>query len=319
MKRYVIIALALAAASCENASEYNGAQRDPKMIISAIMGPNMANLADDAREVYVKESVSIFGDRKPQPVEGAQFTLLHNGTVATTTTTDGVVYYHFPMAAGDKIELKGSSPLHGTVTATDIVPEKAVIKKIEHKWFMRDGRQYLRLKVTIADKPGEHNYYRFAARNYYKVQFTEKNRYDDEPRIFIDEHSFDNEIFYDDEIAFKSASNDPGGDDMTWSCISDELFSGREYTFDLFIKMEHEVYANGHRVKPEELIARTATIEVQTLSENLFKYIRSADIQANEHNFSEPTRMFTNIAGGYGILGTYNAAEAVADIKADIE
>lgn len=42
---------------------------------------------------------------------------------------------------------------------------------------------------------------------------------------------------------------------------------------------------------------------------NLFKYLRSLELAMSGDNLSEPVKIYTNIEGGYGILGTYIIAE----------
>jgi len=322
-----LLGVALCATACQGTIDFDGPGRDPKMIVGAVIGPTLDAENDDRQFVHVTESIFLFGDRpydSPRgEVEGAAFTIRRNGVEVEKDVEldkDGNpadTYYHIPTVTGDRLELTGTSLRHGSVSASDVVPAPADFRRLETEWFRGErGDWCLRTRVTVADPAGERNYYRFSARSLTKTKMT-YTQWDGTENVFDQDYSLNHDVFVDSEIAFSNAVGDPAMGSMTWSAISDELFDGREYTFELYIKLDRRM-DTGWGNSPDyvmEVLSQSVTLEVQTLSENLFKYRRSADIQSNEHNFSEPTRLYTNVKGGYGIFGTYNVASKSAELE----
>jgi hypothetical protein len=278
---------------------------------------------DETHYMEVTESVFLFGNKKPEKVVDAAFRAHINGVEAPVEydSDSKNLYCYFPakLSAGDKIELSGESPLHGKVSGMDVVPHPAEIKELKTEWFTgeKDGRSYLRTLVTLADKPGEKNRYRIVIRTYTKVHVDA----DEWHEAYEYDYTHTHDVFIDREILF---SNLGGGvlsgdedDAHTFRIFSDELFDGKEYTLDVYAQIDRIINpGNGFGdYVPATVVERNVTVEIQTLSENYFKYLRSLELAMAENNFSEPVKIYTNIAGGYGILGVYNTASKTAGLE----
>ena len=80
-----------------------------------------------------------------------------------------------------------------------------------------------------------------------------------------------------------------------FAIFSDELFQDKEYTLNVYIKLDNFIDADQY-----------VKVEIHSLSENLYKYLRSVELASNGDNFSEPVKLYSNIKWGYGILGAFS-------------
>jgi hypothetical protein len=328
MKKYMMPLLGVALmASCERTIDFNGKASDPKLIVGAVIGPDAR---DNELTVRVAESVFLYGGQKPQPVTDATFRIRKNGVEVRkdVEVIDGVEKSHFylPVTAGDRLELEGETPKHGKVRASDVVPFPADIRDLTTEWFQSDadGKWYLRTLVTFVDKPGERDYYRVRIKS--ETDYIQTFWSGDEWLTREDTHKQDHGSGYTDrEMLMRNFGGDPVGGNDTWGQFSDELIDGQQYTLDLYIQLDRELpwgdfYTGSERppldpgVTPGyKTTAIRVTVEMHTISENLFRYLRSAELMNNGHNFSEPVKLFTNVEGGYGIFGAYNVASKTAE------
>jgi len=51
------------------------------------------------------------------------------------------------------------------------------------------------------------------------------------------------------------------------------------------------------------------------LSENLYLYLKSLELALAADRFQEPVKIFTNVDGGYGIVGVYNIGIKDIDVE----
>jgi hypothetical protein len=331
MKKYIMPLLALALlASCEKTIDFNGKVPDPKLIVGGIIE---VGAKDDKHVIQVTESVFLYGGQKPQPVTDATFRIWRNGVEVPEdieTWDDGSTHRHFhlPVVAGDRLELEGETPKHGKVRAADVVPTAPDFRDLKSEWFQQDGKWYLNTPVTIADPVGEKNYYRIMITSQTDYTMTYWTGWGDYGRWETVENQWFQEYgsgYTEREIVFNNFGGDPIGGSTSWGQISDELIDGKEYTLDIYIQLDRELpWKSDAYFDPDDsdnnsgryykITGQRVTVEVQTLSENLFKYLRSAEVMDNEHNFSEPTKLFTNVEGGYGIFGAYNIASKTVEL-----
>ncbi|MDR1755543.1 MAG: DUF4249 domain-containing protein [Culturomica sp.] len=321
-----LLSAALLAMACENEMDFKGDERTPKMYVNTILGPEA-----EERFIEVSESVFLFGNRKPQPVNNAAFKVWRNGAEVpvkhTTAEDSGHTLYTFssPLSAGDKLELSGESPLHGAIAGSDVMPEPARIKEVKTEWFTgkekrwpyEKEKSYLRTLVTLADKPEEKNYYRIIVRS--ETDYTYSYQKWDETVVTGEsEYRQTHEVYVDREVLFNNnVGNVLAGDEedaRMYRIFSDELFAGREYTLNVYVQLDRTLEEWGNSGYTYEVTGQRVTIEILTLSENLFRHLRSVELAYIENNFSEPVKIYTNITGGYGIFGMYNVAEKRVEV-----
>jgi hypothetical protein len=324
MKKHILplTAVALTLASCDKPVDFNGEGPSPKLVIDAIAGPNRGfkmgynynspEYDANTHLIYFKEAVFLFGGTKPAPVTDPSFRVLLNGTVIPVETTSKYAHFNTPLAAGDRLEISVETPLHDRVTASDIVPAPAVISDLRTEWFSdsKDNTWYLRTLVTVDDPAGESNYYRFAIRSTARYRTTVTHWvYNPETGIHDPvevEREYDvtedHEVLTDHELLFSRTDNFPSAEQ--WRQVSDEVFDGRSYTFNLYAGVPR----SPHVPYETELVDYSVTVDVHTLSAATFKHLRSLDIAADGNNLTEPAKIYSNVEGGYGIVGTYNVA-----------
>lgn len=333
-KLFILVVFALA--SCDRVIDFDGAVPPPKLVVNLFAGPNRAikdryasysvpKFEPDTHLIDIQEAVFLFGDRKPEPIANPALRVLLNGTelpveVETDWQTNKLYrHIHTPLTAGDRLEFEASTARHGRVTASDVVPTAARIVDLRTEWIDHsDGSgSSLRMLVTVADPAGEKNYYRFAALSTDSYRYTQiKYPYDPETGEYVPTpvtSEYDvverKDVLTDREVLFNRTEADIS-DAAQWGQIADEMFDGRTYTFDLHIRLARVPYGHSYA----ELLSRTVTIDVETLSESTFRYLRSMEIYDSSDNLSEPVQIYTNIAGGYGIVGAYNVASRTAVI-----
>jgi len=333
MKKQIITALAavaVVAAGCENDMTYRGEVRDPKMRLSAIFGPSPGNTP---HTIHVGETVSVWGDHAPREVTDATLRVLRNGKELTVEPFETSTGIHLPytfvtdMVAGDRFEFVGSSPLHGAVSASTVVPRPADITGIKIEPFFGgdnpstparegNGMPYVRALVTIADPPGERNYYRVEIYSvtHYIRKYTKWAPVTGDPVTVIERYNEDQlcTLITNDEILYQDINGNPTGID-SWGQFSDELIDGREYTLNVYVQTSHGRGYGLDYVPAEHLegiftLGESVRVEVHTLSPELFGYLRYVDMMDVYSALTEPLQIFSNVAGGHGIFGAYNVA-----------
>jgi hypothetical protein len=287
---------------CEKDIDFGGKEPAPKMVVNAVI-----NAQSDTNLIKISESVFDFSGQKPGIVENPEIHLNINEKECGQIWLDTIIgvhsYYKFvsELNAGDKIEFSAHTPKRGTVNAYDIVPNNAVeIKNIDHSWFIKDGTGYLRLYVTLKDNPQERDFYRIVVKTKGILMH---------PSI----HEPDNiwslkNIFIDDEMLFHNPTETEGEGKSPnfYRIFSDDMIQGKEYTLNIYIEESNSADSNWN-----DYVRQWVKVEIHTLSENLYQNLHSQElaIGPSDDVFSEPVKIYTNMQGGYGILGVYNISE----------
>ena len=287
---------------CERDVNFGEKEPAPKIVVNAVI-----NAQSDTNLIKISESVFDFSGQKPSVVENPEIHLNINGKECNQLWLDTIIgvhaYYKFTskLNIGDKIEFSAHTPKHGTVKGYDIVPANNVkIKKIDHSWFVKDGRGYLRLYVTLKDNPQERNFYRIVVRTKGDVvhpSIQEPNNIWALKNIFID-----------DEMLFHNPTEteEKGSAANFYRLFTDDLFQGKEYTLNIYIEE-----ANAMDDTWIDYARQYVKVEIHTLSEKLYQNLHSQELATGTTGdvFSEPVKIYTNMQGGYGILGIYNVTE----------
>jgi hypothetical protein len=292
---------AILSSSCEKGVDFKGEKTSPKIVINSII-----HAKSDTGAIKISESVFDYSDQQPKVVENPEIHLSINEKECPQVWLDTVVglhaYYKFAsrLNVGDKVELAAHTPEHGAARGFDNVPAIAEIKNVKTSWFRRNGLGYLRLYVALNDNPQERNFYRIVVRtNDVLVHPSLQEPYN---------HWDLKDIFVDDEILFNNPTeeDEEGKTPNYYKIFSDEMFSGKEYTLNVYI--QHDNFAMDAQLG---YVRQSVKVELQTLSEKLYQNLRSQELASGTTGdvFSEPVKIYTNIQGGYGILGIYNSTE----------
>jgi hypothetical protein len=287
---------------CEKDVDFNGKVPSPKIVVNSII-----NARSDTSRIKISESVFDYSNQQPCTVENPDIYLSINGKECNRIWLDTIIgvhsYYKFVSALSteDKIEFSIRTAKHGAVKGYDHVPNTTEIKNIESSWFQKDGLSYLRMYVTLKDNAREQNFYRIVVKSQANLvhpsQQASLNYWDLQ------------EVFIDDEILFHNPTetDEAGKSPNYYRIFSDELFQGKEYTLNVYIR-----YDNFAENPEANYVRQSVKVEIHTLSEKLYQNLNSQELasgMATGDVFSEPVKIYTNMQGGYGILGIYNVTE----------
>lgn len=274
----------------------------PKAVLNTII-----NCTADVNSVKLSESVSLFSSVEACRIENPNLQLKINGSekeITFDTYKDVHSYYRFaePLSPGDKVEISGNTSKHGAFSGFDYAPLPAEIVSVNTEWFTGKANNisYLRTLIKIKDNPD--------AKNYYRIVIRDKTLFDTE----TDESTVPwnlQEVYVDQEIVFNNISGIGGDDDHEYRVFSDDLFQGKEYTLNVYIRKDRFNTSNFDSVR------HFVNIEIHALSENLYKYLRSLELASAEDHFQEPVKIFSNVTGGYGIVGIYNVSNTIVEVE----
>jgi hypothetical protein len=287
---------------CENDIDFNGKIPYPKIVVNSII-----NAQSDTNLIKISESVFDYSDQQPSIVENPNIHLSINGKECDRIWLDTIIdihaYYEFvsTLNVEDKIEFSVQTVKHGTVKGYDQVPGITEIKNIETSWFKKDGLSYLRMYITLKDNAYERNFYRIVIKSQVSLIHPSQQK----PLTYWDLH----DVFTNDEILFHNPTEteEAGKSPNHYKIFSDELFSGKEYTLNVYIQ-----YDNFAENPEANYVRQYVKVEIHTLSEKLYQNLNSQELSsgmATGDVFSEPVKIYTNMQGGYGILGIYNISE----------
>lgn len=298
--------------ACEKDVKFKGDGLAPKLIVNSIVGSN-----SETHSLEVSESVFLFGDKDRQKVNDGTFGIRLNGEELTMTysaSEDKSLYYSFPaqLSPGDELEVWGTSVSHGNISGKDKVPFPVEITDLKTEWFTgeKDDKSYLRTLISFADKPSEKNYYRIVVKtmSILEGQDAESSGWNLQ------------KVYVDQEILFNNIGGGMlvGDEDLanSYRIFSDESIDGTEYTLNVYVQLDRGIIGDGWG-GTAKIAEQRVKVEIHSLSENLFKYMRSLELAMAENNFSEPVKIYSNITNGYGILGTYNVVGKALKIPAE--
>jgi hypothetical protein len=303
----VFIALMLAA--CEtmvsDIPEAKLPKAESKLVVNSFISPQMPYI-----NVVVTESIPIFteSDAKEKRIEDATVRI-SDGVNEVTIPFDpknklySIAQSKFPISASKTYSLFVSDGKR-SVTAQCTVPKQTpVIKSYEIDTMLISNLLYedtvVTLKMTWQDFPKDTNYYRTSALldiDYTTLAEKDKQEFTEE-RI-----SGTYDFFWN----WQSGRNEFISDNQ----LDGVLFTSATGKASLPHKYE-KTLADGKKVivHPNSKI-KAITMEVYNVDKHYYKYHRSQAVSDDTDNpFSEPAIIYTNIKGGLGCFGAYNAAQ----------
>jgi hypothetical protein len=188
----------------------------------------------------------------------------------------------FDVIAGKRYDMKLTTPAGDNLTAFCVIPQqidrqgiRLVKTKVEPSPFS-DGTEYF---VQWRDFPNQKNYYSVFVLNYYETFAPTKS-------IRLE------------------------GDGAIYGIEDDKVKDGEVSTPQSWMLRERQVGSTG----PNQY-ARYQTLLVCHTDENYAKFHTSlAEIKRNNDNpFAEPSRLYSNVKGGFGVFAGYNRTEYKLD------
>lgn len=244
---------------------------------------------------------------------------------------DNVSYEWFDIdhqpKAGDRIKIQISSPPMPSIKAEGVIPRKVAISRncwVEEKegtpeetkgWDSTTGEEYSLMKyfkdltiyIPFQDIAGEDNYYRIA------VDMV--NKYEGEDYS----HTEYERVEVEDPILEKGgASSILFGNSVPMGLFRDTKFQDKEYLFKVKCRVPYKKvpdrFPGGDNSLKKEV---TILVTRFHLSRDLFFFWKSveATLSGGRNPFSEPVKIYNNIQGGCGILGTMARTREVIEHK----
>lgn len=319
--------------SCEKDVVFNGETTSPLLVVNSFVSPDSVITACVSQSsFFLNDSVQF------RKVNNAEVNLWVNGTLKEKLAFDSVGIYksaYKPMIT-DQIKLTVDAPRMQQVSATAGFVEAPVILSVDTQkvfiskevlWRNQSTNDTLcvkynykvNYKLKFSDNGDQKNYYRLIVRkvSYDGVWNYETNRVDTIINNNIPQYS---DFDFSDVVS--GNTNDPLTDTGTspvggllsesknkYHVFSDDLFNGKTYPLQFstnFTKIIEDVqYGSVSDIKHE------VYINLQSISKDYYQYLMTRAASSTTNNFSEPVKVYNNINGGIGILGSYTTSNIV--------
>lgn len=316
----IAIITAILLTSCEKEIEFNGEQIDPKLVINSIVEPGQPVKANISKSVFFLDN-----ENNTQAPDDLVATLYVNGnrigemTPHDDTVTDSEghylpdlnlykiikVYTHdYCPAEGDVVKITASANGFDDVEgSTSALPNavtwhlgdlQTIFWETEFDVYEEDtvwsilGQFELTVEVTDPN-PSQTDYFRILLGNDHEYDYESGNTY--YIRTSYDDPIFGANVSDSDFIDFDFQS-------MPEGVFTDVLFDGKSYQ----IKMPLYVYLN--LLDGDIPDTFSFYFNMEHLSKEYCYYLNTCE-QADEvmQFFSEPIQTYSNVEGGYGIVG----------------
>ena len=304
--------------SCENPIEFSGETTKPMLVVNGLISP------DSLIKVHLSKSKFFLQDNNNyEVVDNATVNVWVNGTKIEKLLSIGQGYYQssFKPKIGDNIKITAENSEFSEVsTSTEITTSIPILgaDTTNHSFNEQYMLQYSSSNNSpqIVDTSGITKTESFDVKikfsdpatisNFYRLNLKTISYYDN------DSISIANTWLNSNDMVF--GNNNAGSlDASTYSYnneFSDELFNGKEYNLKFTFSTSTSIYKDQtYNKKEKSPIKRELNIELQSISESYFKYLRSQSASASTIEFfSEPVQIFSNVKGGIGILGSYSSS-----------
>lgn len=280
----LLVAFAALLSGCEKELEMEYIDSDPKVVV---MSTVEAGVPVALQLTYSRFFLSTAPFRA---IDNATVTLTVNGNApALAATAEGNKYtVAYAPAEGDKLDLRVQVPGHDDVTASTVVPRRAVVTGMRVQAVANaDEESYFSdysLRFTLDDPAGERNYYRFQV-----IQICSSGTYRDTMYS-----SFScNDYTLNNEVGVSTALDEvDGGARYSHLMFTDEVIDGMGHETELTVGCAPD--------------AIKLILVVTTYSRDRYLYEVTEQMYEDDPYatlFSEPVQIHTNINGGIGIFG----------------
>ena len=333
--KYMIgAAVALQLTACVEEIDLEELRPDPTLVVNCVAQ------AGKPLEVGVSHTWFFTDDHQNVPLEDAEVNLYVNDSFReklwfeegeTVYNMPGQYHASYVPREGDRIHLEVSHPEFGKAQAETVVPKQAKVLKANIHYLPEEGSGYGRkgtilYQVTIRDDNTRDNYYLLRIDRAVPVFDRKAKQYIgfyDIP-LYIDyttDPIFGSTFTALDQIFGSVTLQDDHG-----VIFSDELLNGKaEYTFQL----RQDAYSTSpggnvyfinvgdEELSPDEYEPAPSCrlwVHLYEISADYYKYLKALQEQDSgvltnaliDAGLAEPIRVFSNVDGGVGIVGSCN-------------
>ena len=317
----IALIITISFSSCEKIIEFNGGDVKTKLVLNGLLMP------DSLVKVKITESRFFLDDDGAfKEINNANVELWKDNNKIEKLSNIGEGYYigSYIPKTGDNIRITASCDGFDQIEcSTEIAIPTSIIsadtinyhEDISYNGYYEDG-------LWLIDSTSYNTYINFEMNitfkdpkdipNYYSLNVYLKCNYSDG-------ESFSLPFMYNsDDLVFQKRNNmdfldDDNNNYLQLTIFNDELFDGKEYK--LKIKTDNKyIGIRNNQSDPEtenpEFIGMEISVELQSLSQAYYMYLKTHDAYLNMDNlmeyFAEPIQIYSNVKGGIGILGSYS-------------
>lgn len=294
MKKILYTSLAiLFCAACEKTVDIDVPADEAKIVLQSFLNP------DSTFKVHLGRSGFIL-DNLPEHtgVAGATVSVYEDKELVGDLQYIENGWYELPgflPEIGKTYRVEAQKEGLGKIEASESVLERVPVSdiKVDTLTIEENGYQYHEVELTFyVEDPAGQNFYIPSAYYYSKVRVM--NQYDS---------SYET---YTNRYPLRFDSSDPGVESFCmndcFSIISDEYFEKGRYK----IRMRGSLGSFSDEVTVDE---EYLYINLYNVSPSYYLYFATLkkSMESGDDPFSEPTPIFSNVEGGYGILGALSA------------
>ncbi len=293
MRKYFFTAAAAASlltiASCEKEIMVKTPPYEPTLVVNGTVN------VSESPMVYVSKSVGLadYNHNKKLWVDNAKVLLYKEGAIVDSLifqAVSGAYMGHTTIEPGSSYKVSVTAPGFTDLSATGQAPSLVQLKSVSHIKGARlsaDGQLQDEIRISFDDPSSPGDYYILGMDMYDPTADTAVSL------GCVNTTDASVESIYDEQIDNTTCLN--GGEIF----FRDELFNGSTRQMRFFVNSSYLQRLGGGGV---------FTVSLRHISEAYFRYRKSFLYAAENagNPFSEPTRVYTNVNGGYGIFGIIN-------------
>lgn len=306
---FMIPAVMAAMWGCETTVYFKVDAQEDLLVVNALVVPDSMN---DATVSLSVDPIAI--GFESADVNDATIQVYRNDALAGTFSAMGSGYYTIPStvlagAEGDALRLEVSAPGRESVSATTIMPTSVPISDLGIT-----DTLYETITYSLIDPYGNVTYIDTIV-PYFEISFSFTDPTGDDHYMidvdYQDAYSYvqacfttDDPIFTVEESYGFGGTNDDGSitfcDDVVFS---DQTFDGRTKTMSVLV----------FAIETTFTLDPAFVITLKHISEDYYQYYTTSQQQYfnNGDPFSEPTMVFDNIEGGFGIFAGYTVSKTI--------
>jgi hypothetical protein len=301
MKKYflnVILLLAFFISSCQKEVPVEIPNAKSKIVLNCIMNEDslFTVLVSRTKKLYVDDNVDM-------ALTNASVSVYENGVLIENLSHDSIGIYSsktFKPKVGNKYKVLVKADGYVDAVAEEVLIQQAKITDLNVKdsSYVKNGAVYSKLSFFIDDPANTSNYYELQMQGI-GMMYIEGIDSTGQP-IPMDSTRIEYPIsmlVVDESLKENYTSNSiTGNDDYMPQVLqfSDKFINGSKYKIEVY-------FSSDNFFRTDSII-----INIKSVSKSFYEYKRTVLEQNNTGPFSEPVRVYSNVTGGVGILGSYN-------------
>jgi len=324
------LGISLLLLSCENVIEFSGEATKPLLVVNSFITPDSLIKVHVSKSRFFLQADSI----RYQTVNNATVNVWVNGTKIEKLSSIGQGYYlsSFKPQLGDIIKITAGNAEFTEVSCyTEVISPNPILaadttNHIFNEEYMiqyssTNNGPYIPDTIGVLKTESFQVKIKFndpaATSNYYMLDLKTISYFDN------DSISITNTWLNSDDMVFGSNNNTGPFETGTYSYnheFSDELINGKEYNLKFTFRSQNYTYNEEHKntwnKEQKAPVKQELLIELKSISESYFKYLRSLSASTSTIEFfSEPVQIYSNVNGGIGILGSYSRSVYKINLK----